>query len=271
MPLRDKDFKRGEVSHVRFGRTVKASVAIAKGDLVYIDSWDETSKAWKVNKADANVSSARAQYIAEEAISSGALGKVYRALRRNGLNTGGSTVGNPVYLSATAGGWTLTKPTAGRAQIVGRVAVVNASTGEIEFDLIDADDGGDRIAGSDVNDVAEGDVVGGIPVVHIIDVPDGSTGDVDVTLTHKTRVLDVLVIKVAAAGGASDTLTVKNGANAITNAISINIADKTTARAGEIDDAQWDIAAAGTLRATRTKASAANVACKVVVTGVRVA
>jgi len=112
-------------------------------------------------------------------------------------------------------------------------------------------------------------VIGGVPVVHTVNVPDGATGDVDVVLTHKTEILEVIVQKRAAAGGASDTITVKNGSDAITDAIDINVADKTIKRATTIDDAFSTIAAAGTLKVTRTKASAANVACLVTVIGVR--
>lgn len=127
----------------------------------------------------------------------------------------------------------------------------------------------EKLDGRRVANVADANIVGGIPVVHIVAIADGATGDTDVTLTHKTEVIDVVVVKTVAAGGASDTITVKNGATAITNAIDINIADKTIARAGTVDDASFDIAAAGTLRITRTKVSAANVACRVYVYGVR--
>lgn len=119
--------------------------------------------------------------------------------------------------------------------------------------------------------IANANVVGGVPVVHRVTVADGATADIDVTLTYKTRVYDVVVVKTAAAGGASDTITVKNGTTAITDAIDINIADKAVARAGTIDDAAWEIAAGGTLRVTRTKASANNVACEVIVYGMKVA
>lgn len=119
--------------------------------------------------------------------------------------------------------------------------------------------------------VADKNAIGGLRVAHRVTVADGATADIDVVLTHKTRVVEVLVIKTGAAGGVSDTITVKNGANAISDAIDINVADKTVKRAGTIDDANYEIAAGGTLRVTRTKTSAANVACEVVVLGLRVA
>jgi trimeric autotransporter adhesin len=125
------------------------------------------------------------------------------------------------------------------------------------------------LTGAKVAVLADDAVVGGIPVVINVAIADGVTADKDVVLTHKTEILDVIVQKRSAAGGASDTITVKNGATAITNDMDINVADKTIVRAGTIDDAQSTIAAAGTLRITKTKASANNVACQVTIRGVR--
>lgn len=126
------------------------------------------------------------------------------------------------------------------------------------------------LAGENVGLLADVDTGGGIPVLIYVDVPDGATGDIDVTLAHKLRVLDVLVQKKVAAGGASDTIQLKNGSNAISDALDINVADNVMVRAATLDDAQADIASGGTLRVTRTKVSAADVACLVTILGVRV-
>jgi len=133
----------------------------------------------------------------------------------------------------------------------------------------EAGDLDDTNTGANVATLLDNAVIGGIPVVFIVDVPDGATGDVDVVSTDKVEVIEVVVVKKAAAGGASDTITVKNGATAITNAMDINIADKAIVRAGSIDDAASAIAAGGTLRVTRTKIAAANVACRVEIFAVR--
>jgi hypothetical protein len=45
------------------------------------------------------------------------------------------TVGDPIYASATAAGWTATKPLTGIVQIVGRVAVVSSTVGIVELNL----------------------------------------------------------------------------------------------------------------------------------------
>jgi hypothetical protein len=87
-----------------------------------------------------------------------------------------------------------------------------------------------------------------------------------VTLTHKTRVIDVWCVQTAA-GGAGDTIIVKSGANAITDTMDCNKADNIITRAASLDDANWEIAAAGTLRIT----GASAVTCEVFVRGIRVA
>ena len=124
--------------------------------------------------------------------------------------------------------------------------------------------------GGAVAPLADAATVAGIMLVHRIDVADAATGNVDVTLTYKERVIDAWLVKTGGAGGASDTIQVKNGATAVSDAMSINVAQKAVVRAATIDDAAWEIAAGGTLRVTRTKASANNVACTVFIRTIRV-
>lgn len=116
-----------------------------------------------------------------------------------------------------------------------------------------------------VAEVADVNVVGGIPILYRITATT-LTGDVDVTLTYKSRVIDVWAVA-SAAGGASDTITVKNGTTAITDALDLNVSDKVLVRAATIDDAANEIAAAGTLRVSG--ASAVN--AEVYVLAIRVA
>lgn len=106
---------------------------------------------------------------------------------------------------------------------------------------------------------------GGIPVLFRI-TASALTGDVDVVMTHKIRVLDVWCVQTAA-GGAGDTITVKSTANAITDAIDCNKSDAVISRAGTIDDANHEIAAAGILRVS----GASAVTCQVYVLAIRVA
>jgi hypothetical protein len=92
------------------------------------------------------------------------------------------------------------------------------------------------------------------------------TLDVDVIVTEKIEVVDVIVRKDGA--GAGNTVTVKNAATAITDAI-VAATDKATTRAGTIDTAQNVIAAGGTLRVTGTRAAGTMVATVWVVCVVR--
>lgn len=119
--------------------------------------------------------------------------------------------------------------------------------------------------------VAAENVIGGIPVVYRVDIGDVATGDTDVVLTHKTLIYDAVVIKQGAAGdNASNTLTIKNGATAISDAIDMNVADKTVKRPTTMDDAQWEIAAAGTLRLSHVKAGSNSPAYTAILYGIRI-
>lgn len=126
----------------------------------------------------------------------------------------------------------------------------------------------DAISGSQVGLNADDNVVGSVPVLHRVAIAAGAIGDTDVTLTHKTRVIDAWVV-MTGAGVASCTLVVGNAANAITDAMDVSGSDKAIVRAAEIDDAQHEIAAAGTLRIT-TAVGATQPDCLVYVLGVRV-
>lgn len=116
--------------------------------------------------------------------------------------------------------------------------------------------------------VANSNVIGGLPVLHIIPIADAVSGDTNVTLTHKTRVIDAWVV-LTAAGNAGNTYTVKHVAAAITNAITPGAADTTLARATTIDDANHEVAAGAALRVSHVKAGGSSAAI-VYVLGVRV-
>lgn len=100
--------------------------------------------------------------------------------------------------------------------------------------------------------VADDDVLGGVPLVFPIAVAGGAAGDVDVVVTPKIRVIDAWV-QMDAAGEAGDTVQIFNGAAAITDAMDTGAAGDTgIVRAGEIDNANAEIAAGGTLKVTTT-------------------
>jgi hypothetical protein len=116
----------------------ETSGTLSVGTLVYVNSWSETYTRPLLAKADADSAAAgRATWVVVTAMADATNGVVGKQYRLTAQATNGAAVGDPVYLSTTAGGWTLTAPTAADAtvQIIGRVAVVHASAGEIEIDL----------------------------------------------------------------------------------------------------------------------------------------
>lgn len=103
--------------------------------------------------------------------------------------------------------------------------------------------------GVNVGNVADDGVIGGIPVLHRVVIAAGALGDTDVTLTHKTRIVDAWLV-LTGAGVATTTLQVKSGANVITDAMAASGSDEALVRAASINNANHEIAAGGTLRVT---------------------
>lgn len=117
--------------------------------------------------------------------------------------------------------------------------------------------------------VADKNVIGGIPVMFRIDLAAGALADTDVIMTHKVRIIDAFLI-LRGGGVVNTTLQVKNAGNAITDAMAASGADTTLVRAATIDDANYEIAAAGTLRVT-SATGATQPAATVYVLAIRVA
>jgi hypothetical protein len=191
------------------------------------------------------------------------------------VNTGGIAVGaplfaskaNPIVLSNLASGvffgWANEVVTTGatatieviKAGYAGGILAASsvgtsqlAAGGVIESKLVPGSATA-GITGLAAKFVADANVIGGIPVVHRINIAAGTVGNTDVTLTHKTHIADAwLVLK--GAGVSTTTLQVKNGTNAISDAMAASGSDKALVRAASIDDAYNEIAAGGTLRVT---------------------
>lgn len=117
--------------------------------------------------------------------------------------------------------------------------------------------------------VANANVIGGIPVIHQINITAGANGNTDVVLTHKTRVIDAWLV-LTGAGVTSATLQIKNGSNAITDEMAASGSDQALVRCATINDAYHEIAAGGTLRVTGAN-GATMPAAVVYVLGYRVA
>lgn len=138
------------------------------------------------------------------------------------------------------------------------------ATGAIGEDRLTAAELTGRVAAV----IANANVIGGVPIIFRLDIADASA-DTDVIMTHKIRVLDAWALNTGiAAHAANDTWQVKNGANAITDAVAKGATVNAIKRASTIDPARHEIASAGTLRVSAVKDT--NAAITLYVLAVRV-
>lgn len=105
------------------------------GTLVYVSGYDATEGKFLVTKADADDQDKTAQLVLTADLTTATNGLAYPFATVTGLDTSGaSAVGDPVYLSGTAGLWTLSAPASpANKQRIGVVMVKDAATGEIHF------------------------------------------------------------------------------------------------------------------------------------------
>jgi len=116
--------------------------------------------------------------------------------------------------------------------------------------------------------VAGGNAIGGIPVIHRIEVAD-ATGNNDIVVDAKFRVTGAhMRASGAAAHATDDTWQLKNGTSAITEAVAKTATAKAVSRAATIDAANEEVAAGGTLRVAAVKST--NAAGTVYVQGILV-
>lgn len=115
--------------------------SLEAGDLVFISGWDETNTRPLVTKADASAAGAQAVLVMRASLATATDGQAFRAFRTAAdQNTDTVTEGDPVFLSETPGVFTITAPTAAGSvrQVVGRVAIVHATAGVIEYDIVNS-------------------------------------------------------------------------------------------------------------------------------------
>ena len=158
--------------------------------------------------------------------------------------------------------------------LTGHIAALAVTTAKIAANAvteakIEAGAAGAGLTGLVAKFIADKNVIGGLEVIHRIDIAAGALTDTDVTLTHKTRVTDVWLV-LRGAGVSTTTLQVKNGANAISDAMAASGSDQAIVRAASLNDAYWEIAAGGTLRVT-SATGATQPDATVFVRGIRVA
>lgn len=256
-----------------------AASALCANDLVYVSTY--TGEVPTVTKAQGTSGGIFAQYIVPVGAACG--GDVVLVARRQitGANTNAGAVGDPVYLSdATAGGWTLTKPTAtDKVQIVGRIAVKSATVGVIEIQLpgqqqivhthaSNAEGGAleaGQVGGAAFENNSGVDTTGG-PLLTWYKAVTASAGTTIVALARKVRIIDAYIRSTAA--GKNQTITLKNGnADTIVGAMTLSCTDNTITRAAVIDDAYADVACGCALVAVASAATAGLI----VVTGIPVA
>lgn len=101
--------------------------------------------------------------------------------------------------------------------------------------------------------LANNDTEPGFCMVHTFAVGDAATGDIDIVVKQKCEVVDVWCQKQNGAG-AANTMQVKKGASAISDAIAC-ATDNAITRAGSIDDANSTLNEGDTLRLTATRAA----------------
>lgn len=112
--------------------------ALADGDALRISGYNSGTSLYEVSKAvvtQANATTLYATCFADGAISNAAQGNACFVRVLTGQDTSGLTLSRPVWLSSTAGGWLGNRTDFAdadfRAQIVGQVAEVHATTGRI--------------------------------------------------------------------------------------------------------------------------------------------
>lgn len=141
--LDGKRLKPG-INHERGGRwRVIPTTAMSRYSIV--TATGSSNGYLKVTKADADaaVSSRSTLFMCRHAVAAAEAGNpnlevctrmIMLGDAAGAVDTSAGTVGDPVYLSGTAGGWTLTASLSTAQRIIGRVLVVSATVGAILFD-----------------------------------------------------------------------------------------------------------------------------------------
>ena len=197
---------------------------------------DGTDSYPKVVLADANTALTThksAAAVVEANIADDADGTVVLVKEFSGVDTSGATVGDPIYLSTSAGGWTRTAPTGGEVvQVIGRVTVVHASTGRWIFQPEQA---GVYHSGTSAYTLPGALSVTGIDMV-------ANTNRIDLDTDNDTSIRasadDTIMFEIA---GADDFSMTANSLNVLSGS-ALDLADNAPVQFGDADDAsiKWD-------------------------------
>jgi len=110
----------------------------------------------------------------------------------------------------------------------------------------------------------DGENFGFIPVVLRVDTAAGADNTVSLTMERKFTLIDVQAKNIGGAGPANDTLTIKNGSNAVTDVMDMEGAENLIIRALSIDDAHHEISAGSTLNVIALDATGGDQRAKIV-------
>jgi hypothetical protein len=111
--------------------------------------------------------------------------------------------------------------------------------------------------------VADTDTTAAIATEHRVIIPAGPTGNVDVVVSAREEIVDVVLHKTGASGGGAGTIQLVNAATGapLTDAMSINAPSGTVVRPLDIDPTQNTIAAQSLLRFVRTRTASTDESC----------
>ncbi len=105
--------------------------------------------------------------------------------------------------------------------------------------------------------------VGTVVQTLIVKIPDAATGNVDTEVKQDMKVIDAFVVAEGTNGSNANTIQVKNGTTALTDAMSLNSKSANDiVRATEIDLDETEFEAGDNLRITRTRAGG-DIECSV--------
>ena len=130
------------------------------------------------------------------------------------------------------------------------------------------------IKGTAIAPIVDGATAGGIPVRFTYLIADAASADYDIIVDSQIEVVDVEVLKTGGAGGAANTVQVKQVTvpggvvTTISDAMSINVNQDAIVRPTVRTQANATIPAGGKLRASIVKAGG-NAACEVIVHAIK--
>ena len=176
---------------------VVASAAVAANDIVVVSGVSGSKMTVALADADAAATRSPTLMVSPFAIPLNEVGAVVPWAIIKNVATNGSAIGNPVYLSSTAGGWSLATPSAATASTirVGTVLSVHASTGVI---LLNPGAHDNRAA---AEGPPGGDALPSTPILMMKEWPAGNANTDFLMPNRKTRVIDVWTVSADANGG----------------------------------------------------------------------